>query len=85
TRIPITTRTITKTRTRIPITTRTITKRLTIAVTASVAFTVVPGTESSRVAPGIVVGAERATIASATAEVAAVAAVVLSHDGFLLL
>ncbi|WP_231497251.1 hypothetical protein [Arthrobacter sp. MA-N2] len=76
--------TITKARTRIPITTRTITKRLTITIatgSAGSAITVVPGTESSRLAPGIVVGAERAAIATATAEVAAVAAVVLSHDG----
>ncbi|MFB9714829.1 hypothetical protein [Arthrobacter methylotrophus] len=87
---------ITKARARIPITTRTITKttaltiasRLTITITtgsAGSAITVLPGTESSRLAPGIVVGAERAAIATATTEVAAVAAVVLSHDGFLLL
>ncbi|UYY82883.1 hypothetical protein OIT41_07525 [Arthrobacter sp. YA7-1] len=84
---------VTETRARIPITTRTITKataltiadRLPIAVAASGAVTVVPGTEPSGVAPGIVVGAERAALATATAEVAAIAAVVLSHDGFLLL
>ncbi|MGO4585986.1 hypothetical protein AB4Z38_19210 [Arthrobacter sp. 2RAF6] len=93
--------TIAKTRARIPITTRTITKttaltvaswltipitkRLTIPITASSAVTVVPRTESSRLAPGIVIRAERTAVATATAEVAAVAAVVLSHDGFLLL
>ncbi|WP_253190677.1 hypothetical protein [Arthrobacter sp. SRS-W-1-2016] len=84
---------VTETRARISITTRTITKataltiadRLPIPVTASGAVTVVPGTEPSGVAPGIVVGAERAALATATAEVAAIAAVVLSHDGFLLL
>ncbi|WP_423184268.1 hypothetical protein [Arthrobacter sp. NyZ413] len=62
---------------------RTLTKRL--VFTAGRASAVVPGAESSRIAPGIVVGTERTAVATATAVVTAIAAVVLSHDGFLLL
>jgi hypothetical protein len=59
----------------------TVTKRLTIPVTRAV----VPCPEAARISSRVVVRTERAAIFAVSAEVAAIAAAVLSHDGFLLL
>ncbi len=98
TTLTITSRTITTIvaeRTTLTITSRTITtivaERTTLTITSRtiVAVPVFPGTESSRISAGIVVGAVRTAVVPVPAEVsaiaAAIAAVVLSHGGFLLL
>ncbi|XAS73850.1 hypothetical protein VUN82_08460 [Micrococcaceae bacterium Sec5.1] len=72
----------------------TVTKGLTITIategtTLLTTVAILPGTESARVSTGVVVGAERAALTAIPAKVSAVAvaiaAVVLSHGGFLLL
>ncbi|MCA4135746.1 hypothetical protein, partial [Arthrobacter sp. M4] len=68
------------------ITTRTIPKRLALAAAKTV--TAVPGAESAWISTGIVArpeGASFVTIATVLATITAVAAIVLSHAGFLLL
>ncbi|WP_197493672.1 hypothetical protein, partial [Paenarthrobacter nicotinovorans] len=82
-------------RTTLTITGRTVTtvvvERTTLTITSRtiVAVPVFPGTESARISTGIVVGAVRTAVVPVPAEVsaiaAAIAAVVLSHGGFLLL
>ncbi|GGJ19591.1 hypothetical protein GCM10010052_16210 [Paenarthrobacter histidinolovorans] len=88
-------------RTTLTITSRTITERLTIstivverttlAITSRtiVVVPVFPGTESARISAGVIVRAVRTAFVPVPAEVsaiaAAIAAVVLSHGGFLLL
>ncbi len=73
------------------VTGRTVAGRLTITIGAAVviAVPVIAGTEAPRVTAGVVVGAERPAVTAVSAKVsaitAAIAAVVLSHYGFLLL
>ncbi len=98
TTLTITSRTVTTIvveRTTLTITSRTVTtivvERTTLTITSRtiVAVPVFPGTESARISAGIVVGAVRTAVVPVPAEVsaiaAAIAAVVLSHGGFLLL
>jgi ribosomal 50S subunit-recycling heat shock protein len=57
--------------------------------TLLIAVAILPGTESARISTGVVVGAERTAVTAIPAKVpaiaVAIAAVVLSHGGFLLL
>ncbi|MFK0008623.1 hypothetical protein ACIQTZ_16375 [Paenarthrobacter sp. NPDC090520] len=72
---------VTVVRTALPIAGRT----LAVGTALVIAVTVLPGAEASGVTAGIVVGAVGPSVTTIPAEVTAIAAVVLSHYGFLLL